>query len=108
MDNEQLQALLKRPIKDIKPELASLDRATLVSLLAIEAEVDNPREALTKAITARIESIDNLEGDDADATSGDEAETPAWQRPEYTGTLTIDQATWRNLNLKPVTGVVEK
>lgn len=107
MDNEQLQALLKRPIKDIKPELASLDRATLVSLMALEAEAENPREALTKAITARIEAIDNLEHED-DATAGDEAAAPAWQRPEYAGPITIEQATWRNLNLKPVTGVVEK
>ncbi len=64
MDNEQQQAFLKRPIKDITPELPALDRDTLTRLLALEADAENPRETLTKAITARIEAIDNLERGD--------------------------------------------
>ena len=29
-------------------------------------------------------------------------DAPAWQREDYAGPLDIEQASWRNANLKPV------
>lgn len=104
----QLQEIRKQPIAQIKPELADMSRQNIVDLLALEANEENPRETLVDALTKQIEKID---ADDAEPLAEQESsanEPPAYQRADYSGPLTIDQAQWRNANLKPASGTVTK
>ena len=102
-----IETLRSGTIAEIKKALPTMDRATVVSLLAAEGDQDNPRESLTKLLSERIDAIDA--DDAADADGGNAPTGPAeWQRADYTGPLDIAQMTWRNANLKPVGAVITK
>lgn len=106
---DELEELRKRAIKDITPELPDMPRAAVVELLALESEESNPRETLVAALSARIEKHDADDTDEFDAADKPEAAAPpAYQAEDYTGPLTIEQATWRSINLKPVDRVITK
>ena len=53
--------------------------------------------SLTRALAKAIEDIDAEQNPPA----VDDA-APAWQAPDYIGPLDIEQAGWRNRNIKPV------
>lgn len=110
MGKVDLKALQAKAIADINPVLGELDRDQLAELLALEVDGNSPRETLTRAIAERIEKID---ADDAAAeaeakrvaeakqAAEPKAKPPAHHHPDYSGPLTIEQAEWRNRNLKP-------
>lgn len=56
-----------------------------------------------KTKPAKAKAADKAEAEDAKS-----AETPAWQLPDYAGSLTIEQAQWRQRNIKPVAEVRTK
>lgn len=116
MDKVRLAAiktLQGKAAADILAAIPDLERDALSELIALEADCNSPREEVTKALAARIEQMDA--GDEA-AQAGatpSAAAAPAptaakapdkkhYQHPDYAGPLTIDQAAWRNANIKPV------
>lgn len=105
-----LKALQQQSVAEIQKSLGDLDRDQLTELLALEADCNSPRETLTKAIAARLEKIDAdnnapPESNDPPAKAAEPeakpAKAPAHQHPDYAGPLTIEQAEWRNHNIKP-------
>lgn len=106
--SDELQDIHKQAIKAIVPALPTMTRQNVVDLLAMETDEENPRETLVEALTKQLEKID---ADDADAPADAEPsakEPPAYQRKDYTGPLTIEQAQWRHANIKPVASVNTK
>lgn len=110
MGEVDLKALQAKPIAEINPVLGDLGRDQLTELLALEADCNSPRETLTKAIVARIEKLDADNEPPPESKPAEpeapKAKPPAHHHPDYSGPLTIEQAEWRNRNLKPakVTG----
>lgn len=104
MGQIDLKALQQKPIAEINPALGDLDRDQLTELLALEADSNSPRDTLTKAIVARLEKIDaenELPPEKPAEPEAPKAKPPAHHHPDYSGPLTIEQAEWRNRNLKP-------
>lgn len=101
MSEVDLKALQVKPIAEINPVLGDLDRDQLTELLALEADCNSPRDSLTKTIVARIEKIDADNAPPAEPPAPAAAKPPAHRHPDYSGPLTIEQAEWRNRNLKP-------
>jgi len=112
MGDVDLKALQVKSIAEIRPVLGELQRDQLTELLALEADCNSPRETLTKAIVARLEEIDadNAAPPEQEAAASVKppepeaaapAKPPAHHHPDYSGPLTIEQAEWRNRNLKP-------
>ena len=109
--SDELQEIRHQAIKAIVPSLVDMSRQNLVDLVAMEADEENPRETLVDAITKQLEKIDAADTDESDAAEDAAADAdapPVWQADEYTGPLTIDQASWRRANTKPVDRVITK
>lgn len=101
MGDMDLKALQVKSIAEISPALGELQRDQLTELLALEADSNSPRETLTKAIVARIEKLDADNAAPPEPEAAAPAKPPAHHHPDYSGPLTIEQAEWRNRNLKP-------
>lgn len=111
MGEVDLKTLQVKPIAEINPVLGELDRDQLTELLALEADCNSPRDSLTRTIVARIEKIDadNAPPAEPAATPAPAAaKPPAHHHPDYSGPLTIEQAEWRNRNLKPAKAAGKK
>lgn len=111
MSDDEIKALRSKTVNEIIELLPVMDRPDLVRLAAAEADDAQPRVTLTRAIAQQIETIDADNAPDADdgaAVAVDASAAPAWHAPDYTGPLDIEQANWRNVNIKPVGGVITK
>lgn len=124
-----LQKLRGETVKEIVPTLNNLDAAQLAELLAMEEADKDPRSTLVEAIKAAQAA---LEAEQKPAGAPPAAETKAgteqakadaagkakpkaeaipvtdFRHPEYNGPLDGGQAAWRNANLKPAAGGVNK
>lgn len=103
-EKDKLDQLRELTVKAIGDELPNLSRDELAELLAREADANDPRETLIKAISKRIEQIDA----EADAPAEAPTTKAKWMEADYSGPLTIEQAEWRNANIKPVREVTTK
>jgi len=97
MDAKQIDDLRRLSVKKIIEHFPALDRAALVTLQATEAEDANPRDSLIEAIAKEIYARDDADEQPLDEATTDEA--PDWQRVDYDGPITADQAQWRIQNL---------
>lgn len=111
-----LKALQQQSVKDIGEQFAALSDAQLRELHALESNAATPRKTL-------IENIDDELAQRAEQSNGGEAEAggagaagsaapaadplPKWMDADYTGPITVEQAEWRNANLKPVEPVTK-
>lgn len=89
MDTAKLEALRASTASEVKEQLGDLETADLKSLLEAETGDSKPRSSVVKAIEAELEER-------ADNEPKKPAAAPEWQKPDYMGPLTGDQAEWRN------------
>lgn len=117
-----LQKLRGETVKEIVPTLNNLDGAQLAELLAMEEADKDPRSTLVEAIKAAQAALE-AEQKPAGAPPAPETKADAagkakpkaeaipvtdFRHPEYNGPLDGGQAAWRNANLKPAAGGVNK
>lgn len=109
---EELAEIQNLPIPEFSERLAGLTLADLTALRELEAKEANRKGAL-EAIDEQVTKLEAAAAEanrdpnppqtvQAEATPAPSDEAPAWQREDYTGALNIEQAEWRNANLKPV------
>ena len=123
MTEEELKGLLESSVTDIVDVLGDLSPADITALQDLEAAGKN-RSTLLSAIDDYIaaqtgdneqQPLGDIEDEsvgggnpDADPDAAQEPagkavrgeEEPDWQKPDYSGPLTIPQAEWRNTNIQ--------
>lgn len=103
---EELAEIQNLPIPELVDRLAGLDADDLNALRALEVADNEGRKGALEAIDTAIAALtpgDGVSGTHVPPAAIEAAAdpTPAWQREDYTGPLDIEQAVWRNANLKP-------
>lgn len=127
LTDEERKDLLSNPVADVVAMLDDLGPDDVLALQALEREGKN-RKGLIDAIESYIEAQQgdtpdasvSEEGQSADPAEGageteagtqdaepapadakaERGERPAYMKADYSGPLTIDQAEWRNNNLR--------
>lgn len=111
MNQDEIAALRKDAVSDIVEQFPDLSEEDLLALRDQEDADDKPRITLLGAIDTelgdRVAAENEAAKDNAtpppEETAkqerGEEVQQPAWQKPDYNGTLTCDQAEWRNKHL---------
>lgn len=110
MNNKtDLAEIQNLPIAELSELLGALTGPELQDLrkLEVESNDDGGRkgalEAIDKAFALLVPDAPAVE-----VAAAADAELLDWQKPEYTGPLDIEQATWRRYNIKPVREVSTK
>lgn len=109
---EELAEIQNLPIPEFSERLAGLTLVDLSALRELEAKEANRKGAL-EAIDELVAKLEAAAADaqrdpnpsptvQAEAAPAPSDDAPAWQREDYAGPLDIEQASWRNANLKPV------
>lgn len=101
------------PIAEMAEMLGALTHAELIELRELEEGSDSPRKGALEVIddalaAAEPPKVDPPEIVASGAVPAAKPEAPAWQAPEYTGPLDIEQAAWRRRNIKPVRELTTK
>lgn len=109
---EDLSEIQNLTLDELRDALTGLDAEDLATLKALEQADSKPRAGALEAIDAAIAKLPVAPAATAKPATEDEAKPAAgkaaWQTDDYTGPLTIDQATWRRHNVKPVGGAATK
>lgn len=107
--NEELAEIQNLPVPELSDRLEGLSLFDLAALRALEVAGSDRKTAL-EAIDAQVAKLEADALRDPNPSTTVQTETvsapaddaPAWQAEDYTGALNIEQAEWRNANLKPV------
>jgi len=110
MDQADLQNLQGDKVADIVGVLDDMTLEDVQALKALEEAAEKPRTGLLEKLDERIAELGQSGGEsgadgqsDAEQKDGGKQargeEAPAWQKEDYDGPLTGEQAMWRNANL---------
>lgn len=106
MTNDAILEIRKGSAKAVIEVLSDLDLVDVEALLEQENSDNSPRKTVVAAAQKLLKAANDKESDVVDPAL-DETEPSAkekageqWQRPFYDGPLDINQADWRNRNLK--------
>ncbi len=108
---EELAEIRNLPVAELADRLDGLTASDLATLRALEAEDQGGRKTALEAIDAQLAKLapagENEETppettQPAAPAPTEQAASPDWQSPDYLGPLDIEQAQWRNANIKPV------
>lgn len=107
---EELAEIQNLPIPELVERLDGLTAADLAALQALETADGPGRKGALDAIGDQMAWLEKLANANpnpsptaqAEAAPAPSDDAPAWQREDYAGPLDIEQASWRNANLKPV------
>jgi len=107
MTEDDLQRIRQDKVGDIAAVLDDMTLEDLKALKALEEADPSPRSTLVEKLDDRIAELEQAGAEKADqpdpkTDAGKKArgeEAPAWQKEDYDGPLTGEQAMWRNANL---------
>ncbi len=104
MTDDDIKTKRREKTEDLVAQFGDFDNATLAQLKAAELNQRRPRAGLVESIDEELaaRSAPPVSEDPqtvSKAAKPARGEVPAWQRPEYDGPLTCDQAYWRNTQL---------
>lgn len=105
MTNDDIKALRADVVDNITPLLGDMSDADVTALRKLEASMSRPRNGLLQAIDAELAGREQAalppapEKPKRGSRSAVRDETPAWQKPDYSGPLTGDQAVWRHTRM---------
>ena len=106
--SEELKQLLAGNVEQVAQAIASMDVAQLRVAEAAEM-ADSNRKGVLQAIAERHAALNPPpppEKPKAETAAKDD--DAAWKKPDYAGSLTAGQASWRNAHLKGQLGRAKK
>lgn len=109
------KALLQNSVKDVVEHFSTLTDEQLRELRALETAEQNRKTLLEAIDDELVQRAKQGNGGEAEAGGAGAAGSaapaadplPKWMGADYTGPITVEQAEWRNANLKPVEPVTK-